>query len=60
MKMVAEGVETARAVMDLSGRTGVAMPISEQVYLILHEGKDVKSAVAGLFARALRPERDCR
>ncbi len=58
MKMVAEGVETARATMDLSRRTGVPMPISEQVYLILHEGKDVKTAVAELFARALRPERD--
>ena len=58
MKMVAEGVETARATMDLSRRTGVPMPISEQVFLILHEGKDVKAAVAELFARALRPERD--
>ncbi|MBI5577422.1 MAG: NAD(P)-dependent glycerol-3-phosphate dehydrogenase [Deltaproteobacteria bacterium] len=58
MKMVAEGVETARAAMDLSRRTGVPMPISEQVYLILHEGKDVKSAVDRLFARALRQERD--
>lgn len=58
MKMVAEGVETARATMDLSRRTGVPMPISEQVFLILHEGKDVEAAVAGLFARALRPERD--
>lgn len=58
MKMVAEGVDTARAAMDLSSRTGVPMPISEQVYLILHEGKDVRAAVDGLFARALRAERD--
>lgn len=58
MKMVAEGIDTSRAAMDLSRRTGVPMPITEQVYLILHEGKDVKTAVAGLFARALRAERD--
>jgi len=58
MRMVAEGVDTARAVMDLSRRTGVPMPISEQVHMILHEGKDVRSAVAGLFSRALRAERD--
>lgn len=58
MKMVAEGVNTARAAADLSLRTGVPMPISEQVYRILHEGKDVKTAVDELFARALRPERD--
>lgn len=58
MKMVAEGVHTARAAADLSLRTGVPMPISEQVYRILHEGKDVRTAVDELFARALRAERD--
>jgi glycerol-3-phosphate dehydrogenase (NAD(P)+) len=58
MRTVAEGVNTARAAVDLSRRTGVPMPISEQVYLILHEGKDARTAVDELFARALRPERD--
>jgi glycerol-3-phosphate dehydrogenase (NAD(P)+) len=58
MKMVAEGINTARAAVDLSRRTGVPMPISEQVYRILHEGKDAKTAVDELFARALRAERD--
>ena len=58
MRMVAEGVNTARAAVGLSRRTGVPMPISEQVYRILHEGKDAKTAVDELFARALRAERD--
>jgi glycerol-3-phosphate dehydrogenase (NAD(P)+) len=58
MMTVAEGVNTARAAVDLSRRTGVPMPISEQVYKILHEGKDARTAVDELFARALRPERD--
>lgn len=58
MRMVAEGVNTARAAADLSLRTRVPMPISEQVYRILHEGKDVRAAVDELFARALRAERD--
>jgi len=58
MKMVAEGVETARAAVDLSRTTGVPMPISEQVYLILHEGKDVRAAVSELFARSLKMEKD--
>lgn len=57
-KMVAEGVETARAAVDLSRATGVPMPISEQVYLILHEGKDVRAAVSELFARSLKMEKD--
>ena len=58
MKMVAEGVMTASAAADLSRRTGEAMPISEQVHLILHEGKDVRAAVTELLSRALRKEKD--
>ncbi len=58
MTMVAEGVETARAAVDLSRKTGVPMPISEQVFLILHKGKDVRAAVGELFARSLKMEKD--
>jgi glycerol-3-phosphate dehydrogenase (NAD(P)+) len=58
MRMVAEGVNSAQAAVGLSRRTGVPMPISEQVYKILHEGKNARSAVDELFARALRAERD--
>ncbi len=58
MQMVAEGVRTAGAAVDLSRRTGVAMPISEQVHLILQEGKNVRTAVTELLSRALRRERD--
>lgn len=56
MKMVAEGVKTSRAAVDLAKRTGVPMPVSEQVYRILYEGKEVREAVSELFARALRME----
>lgn len=58
MHMVAEGVMTAHAAVDLSRRTGVAMPISEQVHLILGEGKDVRAAVTELLSRTLRKEKD--
>jgi glycerol-3-phosphate dehydrogenase (NAD(P)+) len=58
MQMVAEGVMTANAAVDLSRRTGVAMPISEQVHLILQEGKNVRTAVTELLSRALRKEKD--
>jgi glycerol-3-phosphate dehydrogenase (NAD(P)+) len=58
MRMVAEGVETATAAVDLSRRTGVSMPISEQVHLIVNEGKDVRAAVTELLSRALRKEKD--
>lgn len=56
MRMVAEGVRTSRAAVDLANRTGVPMPVSEQVHRILHEGKGVREAVSELFARALRME----
>ncbi len=58
MTMVAEGVETARAAVGLSRKAGVPMPVSQQVYEILHEGKDVRAAVTELFARAQKMEKD--
>ncbi len=58
MTMVAEGVRTARSAVELSARTGVPMPISEQVFRILHEGKDALGAVSELFARTLKREKE--
>ena len=58
MTMVAEGVRTARSAVELSSRTGVPMPISEQVFGILHEGKDAVTAVSELFARTLKREKE--
>ncbi len=56
MHDVAEGVETARAVHDLAGSRAVEMPISEEVYLILVEGKDPGEALRSLMARDPKPE----
>jgi glycerol-3-phosphate dehydrogenase (NAD(P)+) len=58
MTMVAEGVRTAVSAVELSRRTGVPMPISEQVHAILHEGKDARAAVDELFSRALKREKE--
>jgi glycerol-3-phosphate dehydrogenase (NAD(P)+) len=58
MTMVAEGVRTAVSAVELSRRTGVPMPISEQVHAILHEGKDAREAVNALFSRALTREKE--
>ncbi|MEK6536233.1 MAG: glycerol-3-phosphate dehydrogenase, partial [Actinomycetota bacterium] len=44
------------AVRDLALANGVEMPITEQVCAVIHEGKDVRRAVADLMARAPRPE----
>ncbi|RLB76624.1 MAG: glycerol-3-phosphate dehydrogenase, partial [Deltaproteobacteria bacterium] len=58
MTMVAEGVKTARSAYALGKRYGVDMPITEQVYQILYEGKDPKSAVRDLMTRTLKSELD--
>ena len=52
MTMVAEGVKTARPVLDLAARHGVEMPIAEAVGRILHEGETVHQAMAALMGRA--------
>lgn len=56
MKMVAEGVQTAIAVKELSRQTGVEMPISKEVYLLLHENKNPRQVVEDLMGRTLKQE----
>jgi glycerol-3-phosphate dehydrogenase (NAD(P)+) len=58
MRMVAEGVRTAKSAFELSRREGVEMPIVEGVYRILYERSDPREEVAGLMARSPRHERD--
>ncbi len=56
MKSVAEGVRTARAARALARRHDVEMPITEEVYRILDEGRDPRKAVQTLMARDPKPE----
>ncbi len=56
MRMVAEGVKTTLSAYQLATRLGVAMPITEQMYLILYENKDPQQAVADLMNRTLAAE----
>ncbi len=56
MKMVAEGVKTARSVYNLSRRMGVEMPICHAVYHILHEGLSAETAAGQLMRRDLKEE----
>jgi len=56
MRMVAEGVETARATRALGQRLGVELPITEQMYRLLFEGQEPRAAVRELMERALRQE----
>ncbi len=56
MREVAEGVKTARAVKQLASRLGVEMPITNEVYAVLYEGKKASEAANELMARPLRGE----
>jgi glycerol-3-phosphate dehydrogenase (NAD(P)+) len=56
MTMIAEGVSTTRAAVDLARREKVEMPITEQMYAILELGKDPRAAVRDLMERSLKPE----
>jgi glycerol-3-phosphate dehydrogenase (NAD(P)+) len=58
MRMVAEGVRTAKSAHLLAVREGVEMPITREVYSALHEDKPPVDAVESLLSRAPRPERD--
>ncbi|MCP3162978.1 NAD(P)H-dependent glycerol-3-phosphate dehydrogenase [Myxococcus qinghaiensis] len=56
MKEVAEGVKTARSARDLSLKTGVELPICQEVYLIAYEDKNAKKAVVDLMTRQPKSE----
>lgn len=56
MKMVAEGVKTAKSVYNLAMKLGVELPICEEVYHILYDGYSPRDAVHRLMTRALKDE----
>ena len=56
MKMVAEGVKTTNAAVDLAKRYSVEMPIAEQMYQMLHSGASPREAIQRLMERSLKGE----
>lgn len=56
MKQVAEGVSNCVTVREIAGKTGVEVPITEEVYQIIHNHKNPRDAVQSLLARDLRKE----
>lgn len=53
---VVEGVKTAAEVRELARSLDMEMPITEQVYRVLHEGLPPPAAVEALLAREQKPE----
>jgi len=55
-RMVAEGVGSAAAALELAQRAGVEMPITEQVHAVLRAGRASRDAIRELMERRLRQE----
>jgi glycerol-3-phosphate dehydrogenase (NAD(P)+) len=56
MKMVAEGIKTTTAVVNLAKRHSVEMPICEQMFQMLHFGISPPEAIQRLMDRSLKGE----
>jgi glycerol-3-phosphate dehydrogenase (NAD(P)+) len=56
MKMVAEGVETASALIDLATEVQIELPITQQVHAILREGKSPADAIRDVMERPAKRE----
>lgn len=56
VKMVVEGVATTKAAYSLAKRYGLEMPITNQIYKVLFEGKNPRDAVTELMARGRKNE----
>ncbi len=56
MKMVAEGVQTTYAAVDLAKKQGVELPIAEQMDAIFRHGKTPREAIRELMERSLKGE----
>src|SRR5699024_10287708 len=51
MGMVIEGVSTTKAAMELATMLGVEMPITETIYNVLYQGKDINQAASDIMLR---------
>jgi glycerol-3-phosphate dehydrogenase (NAD(P)+) len=58
MVMVAEGVKTSHAAVELARQAKVEVPITEEVYNVLFKGKSAKETVKSLLSRSAKPEQD--
>lgn len=56
MKMVAEGIKTTNAAVDLAQRYSVEMPIAQQMFEVLHAGQSPRAAIQQLMERSLKGE----
>lgn len=58
MNEVAEGVKTAKVVMELAKEYNIDMPIAEEIYKVLYEGNNVNDAFKGLLQYEIGSEKE--
>ena len=58
MNEVAEGVKTAKVVVELAKEYNVDMPISQEIYKVLYEGNTVNDAFRGLIRYEVGSEKE--
>jgi glycerol-3-phosphate dehydrogenase (NAD(P)+) len=56
MQMIAEGIETTKATVDLARRHDVEMPIAEQMHAMLFQARPPNEAIRQLMERSLKGE----
>jgi len=56
MRMVAEGVETCGAAVELGQKFNVELPIIQQMHAVLHAAKSPREAIGDLMERSLKEE----
>ena len=56
MGMIAEGLTAAPAILEIARRSGVELPITENLMAILCEDKHVRTSVRDLMTRQPRSE----
>ncbi len=57
-RQTAEGVTSAKAVLELAQRHGIEMPITESVVALIGEKKTTADVVGDLMGRSVKPEHD--
>ncbi|HEX7678869.1 MAG TPA: NAD(P)H-dependent glycerol-3-phosphate dehydrogenase, partial [Thermoanaerobaculia bacterium] len=55
-RTVAEGVRTSKAAKELADRHGIEMPITAEMYGVLHQGESPRKALQRLMTRSLKAE----
>lgn len=58
MRMVAEGIKTAKSVYNLGKKLGIELPICEEIYNVLYNGEKPDRSVVRLMTRSLKNEID--